>query len=51
MSTQFGLGQPGSKYNPLKDHKHIVGTIYWASLNSHNGEGTSIAAASVGPFL
>ena len=39
ISLQFGRGQP-SKYDPLKDRKHIVGTLYWASLNSHNGEST-----------
>ncbi|KAN0093327.1 Protein kinase-like domain containing protein [Tylopilus felleus] len=27
-----------SKYDPLKDHRHVVGSLYWASLNSHNGE-------------
>jgi serine/threonine protein kinase len=34
----FSRGQP-SKYDPLKDRRHIVGSLYWASLTSHNGVG------------
>lgn len=42
----FGISKPFSrdkstalkKYDPLKERRHIVGTLYWASLNSHNGE-------------
>ena len=34
----FSHCQP-SKYNPLKDRRHIVGSLYWASLNSHSGIG------------
>ncbi|KAG7445408.1 kinase-like protein, partial [Guyanagaster necrorhizus] len=38
----FGLSKPvsqrhPSKYEPLKDRLAIVGTLSWASLNSHNG--------------
>ncbi|SJL02837.1 uncharacterized protein ARMOST_06175 [Armillaria ostoyae] len=38
----FGISKPishgpPSKYDPLKDRKTIVGSPYWASLNSHNG--------------
>ncbi len=38
----FGISKPIShappnKYDPLKDRKTIVGSPYWASLNSHNG--------------
>lgn len=47
ISTKFGLGRPGSKYNPLKDRKNIVGTLYWASLNSHNGEGMRYILLSI----
>ncbi|CAL1706373.1 unnamed protein product [Somion occarium] len=36
ISKPFAHGQP-SKYNPLKDRRHIVGSLAWASLNSHNG--------------
>ena len=38
ISKPFSRGQP-SKYDPLKDCRHIVGSLYWASLNSHNGVG------------
>ncbi|KAG9316103.1 putative casein kinase-1 hhp1 [Chiua virens] len=41
----FGISKPfsrdilsRSKYDPLKDHRHIIGSLYWASLNSHNGQ-------------
>jgi len=38
----FGISKPishghPSKYDPIKERRHIVGTLYWASLNSHNG--------------
>ncbi|KAK0450511.1 putative casein kinase-1 hhp1 [Desarmillaria tabescens] len=36
ISKPFSHGQP-SKYDPLKDRRAIVGSLYWASLNSHNG--------------
>ncbi|KIM75748.1 hypothetical protein PILCRDRAFT_827038 [Piloderma croceum F 1598] len=36
ISKPFSRGQP-SKYDPLKDRRHIVGSLYWASLNSHSG--------------
>ncbi|TDL20492.1 putative casein kinase-1 hhp1 [Rickenella mellea] len=36
ISKLFSHGQP-TKYDPLRERKGIVGTIYWASLNSHNG--------------
>ncbi|KAF8340935.1 putative casein kinase-1 hhp1 [Amanita rubescens] len=31
---EFG---PPTKYDPLKESRHIVGTLHWASLNSHDG--------------
>ncbi|KAI6011416.1 putative casein kinase-1 hhp1 [Pisolithus marmoratus] len=42
----FGISKPfsrdqstaRSKYDPLAERGHIVGTLYWASLNSHKGE-------------
>ncbi|KAG6380543.1 putative casein kinase-1 hhp1 [Boletus reticuloceps] len=39
----FGISKPfsshrQSKHDPLKDRRHIMGSLYWASLNSHNGE-------------
>ncbi|KAF8131414.1 putative casein kinase-1 hhp1 [Boletus edulis] len=39
----FGISKPfsshrQSKYDPLKDRRHIIGSLYWTSLNSHNGE-------------
>ncbi|KAI5999615.1 hypothetical protein EDD15DRAFT_73217 [Pisolithus albus] len=44
----FGISKPFAcdkstapkKYDPLKERRHIIGTLYWASLNSnsHNGE-------------
>ncbi len=34
----FLIGQP-SKYDPLKDRRVIIGSVSWASLNSHNGIG------------
>ncbi|KAK0450510.1 putative casein kinase-1 hhp1 [Desarmillaria tabescens] len=36
ISKPFSHGPP-SKYNPLKDRRVIVGSLYWASLNSHKG--------------
>ncbi|TDL24369.1 kinase-like protein [Rickenella mellea] len=36
VSKPFSRDQP-TKYDPLKEKRHIMGTIYWASLNSHNG--------------
>jgi len=38
----FGITQrikpaPPSRYDPLKESKHIVGTLHWASLNAHDG--------------
>ena len=38
IAKPFSRGQP-SKYDPLKERRHIVGSLYWASLNSHNGVG------------
>lgn len=38
ISRSFSYGQP-SKYDPLKDRRAIVGSLPWASLNSHNGIG------------
>ncbi|KAF9219636.1 kinase-like protein, partial [Gyrodon lividus] len=42
----FGISKPflhdqsvsRRKYDPLKERRHIVRSLYWASLNSHNGE-------------
>ncbi|PBK76558.1 putative casein kinase-1 hhp1 [Armillaria solidipes] len=36
ISKPFSQGPP-SKYEPLKEQRVIVGSLYWASLNSHNG--------------
>ncbi|KAK0450539.1 putative casein kinase-1 hhp1 [Desarmillaria tabescens] len=36
ISKPFSRSQP-SKYDPLKDRRSIIGSLYWASLNSHNG--------------
>ncbi|PBK94529.1 putative casein kinase-1 hhp1 [Armillaria gallica] len=36
ISKPFSRGQP-SKYDPLKDRRAIIGSLSWASLNSHNG--------------
>ncbi|TDL20435.1 kinase-like protein [Rickenella mellea] len=36
ISKPFSHGHP-TKYDPLKERRHITGSIYWASLNSHNG--------------
>ncbi|KAF8801420.1 kinase-like protein [Phlegmacium glaucopus] len=36
ISKPFSCGPP-SKYDPLKEHRRIVGSLYWASLNSHHG--------------
>jgi len=38
----FGISQgikpgPPTRYDPLKESKHIVGTLHWASLNAHDG--------------
>ncbi|KIL64828.1 hypothetical protein M378DRAFT_564851 [Amanita muscaria Koide BX008] len=38
----FGIAKPLSgcrpnKYDPLAERRQIVGSLYWASLNSHNG--------------
>ncbi|KAI5999657.1 hypothetical protein EDD15DRAFT_2362961 [Pisolithus albus] len=42
----FGISKPFAcdkstapkEYDPLKEHQHIIGTLYCARLNSHNGE-------------
>ncbi|KDR71090.1 hypothetical protein GALMADRAFT_102820 [Galerina marginata CBS 339.88] len=36
ISRPVSSGQP-SKYDPLKECRQIAGSLYWASLNSHNG--------------
>ncbi|KAK0218477.1 kinase-like domain-containing protein [Armillaria nabsnona] len=36
ISKSISYGSP-SKYDPLRDRKAIIGSLYWASLNSHNG--------------
>ncbi|KAF5388176.1 hypothetical protein D9615_000077 [Tricholomella constricta] len=38
----FGISRPikpapPTRYDPLKESKHIVGTLHWASLNAHDG--------------
>ncbi|KAK0481480.1 putative casein kinase-1 hhp1 [Armillaria novae-zelandiae] len=33
----FGISKPFPKYEPFKERRVIVGSLYWASLNSHNG--------------
>ncbi len=38
ISKPLSHGQP-SKYDPLKDRRAIIGSVSWASLNSHNGIG------------
>jgi serine/threonine protein kinase len=43
ISKPFHRGEP-SRYDPLKDSRHIVGSLYWASLNSHNGIGSFTSA-------
>ena len=35
ISHRIELGPP-TKYDPLKESRHIVGTLHWASLNSHD---------------
>ena len=40
----FGISRrikpaPPTRYDPLKESKHIVGTLHWASLNAHDGIG------------
>ncbi|TFK42043.1 kinase-like domain-containing protein [Crucibulum laeve] len=49
MLIDFGISlriksSPPQKHNPLKESKRIlfVGTLHWASLNSHNGIGESL---------
>ncbi len=48
MSKPFSHGQP-SKYEPLKDRKPIIGSLYWASLHSHNGVGQCTVLFSILP--
>ncbi|KAK0455821.1 kinase-like domain-containing protein [Armillaria borealis] len=36
ISKPFSQGPP-SKYEPLKERRAVVGSLYWASLNSHSG--------------
>jgi hypothetical protein len=38
ISRRIKFGPP-TKYDPLKESRHIVGTLHWASLNSHDGIG------------
>jgi serine/threonine protein kinase len=38
ISRLFRTGVP-SQYNPLKESRHVVGTLHWASLNAHDGIG------------
>ena len=45
ISKPFSRGQP-SKYDPLKERRGIAGSLYWASLNSHNGIGQCISATA-----
>ncbi|KAM6499474.1 putative casein kinase-1 hhp1 [Amanita muscaria] len=38
----FGISRrikpaPPTRYDPLKESRHIVGTLHWASLNAHDG--------------
>ncbi|KAE9401975.1 hypothetical protein BT96DRAFT_1089241 [Gymnopus androsaceus JB14] len=40
--VDFGLSKPlahrpPSQYNPYQERRYIAGSLYWASLNSHNG--------------
>jgi len=40
----FGISRrikpaPPTRYDPLKESKHIVGTLHWAGLNAHDGIG------------
>ena len=37
--SKFGITKPASTYDSIKDRRHIVESLYWASLNSHNGVG------------
>lgn len=39
ISRMFHESEP-NKYDPVAESRHIVGSVYWASLNSHNGIGT-----------
>ncbi|SJL06429.1 uncharacterized protein ARMOST_09766 [Armillaria ostoyae] len=36
ISKPFSHGPP-SKYEPLKERRAVVGSLYWVSLNSHSG--------------
>jgi hypothetical protein len=38
ISRRIEFGPP-TKYHPLKASRHIIGTLHWASLNSHDGIG------------
>ncbi|TFK42013.1 kinase-like domain-containing protein [Crucibulum laeve] len=47
MLIDFGISQriksgPPQKYDPLKESRHIVGTLHWSSLNAHDGIGESL---------
>ncbi|KAF5344856.1 hypothetical protein D9756_011178 [Leucocoprinus leucothites] len=51
--VDFGIARPfkrdndiPSKYGPLSEKRHVVGTLDWASLNAHNGIG---AHATISP--
>ncbi|KIM92407.1 hypothetical protein PILCRDRAFT_57595, partial [Piloderma croceum F 1598] len=38
----YGIAQPyctgtSNRYNPIKDGRHVLGTLTWASLNAHSG--------------
>ncbi|KAE9397848.1 putative casein kinase-1 hhp1, partial [Gymnopus androsaceus JB14] len=40
--VDFGLSKPllhgpPNQYNPSQERRHITGSVYWASLNSHKG--------------
>ena len=46
LLIDFGISQVfrtgvASQYNPLKESRHVVGTLHWASLNAHDGIGKS----------
>lgn len=48
----FGISQyikpaPPTRYDPLKESKHIVGTLRWASLNAHDGIGEWLTFLSI----
>jgi hypothetical protein len=38
IARPYHTGTP-SHYKPVEENRHIVGTLTWASLNSHNGYG------------